>query len=109
MRTQHCRGLPARTSLIPYGSPGGGSGGVETDCRRWRRAGNYTTCAHRALADADTTARCFERLMEPVGGWGLSLCDAIREQGGPMGLLPVNPRESLLPLELEEALEHASR
>jgi predicted DNA-binding transcriptional regulator YafY len=40
-----------------------------------------------------------------VGGLGLMLCDAMREQGGPMGLLPANPRESLLPLELEEALE----
>jgi predicted DNA-binding transcriptional regulator YafY len=29
----------------------------------------------------------------------------MREQGGPMGLLPVSPRESLLPLELEEALD----
>ena len=43
--------------------------------------------------------------MEPVGGWGVCLCDALAEQGGPMGLLPANPRESLLPLELEEALE----
>ncbi len=69
------------------------------------RLGVQLTLAHRALADAQTTAAVFERLMEPVGGWGLSLCDAIREQGGPMGLLPVSPRESLLPLELEEALE----
>jgi DNA polymerase III epsilon subunit family exonuclease len=69
------------------------------------RLGITPTCAHRALADADTTAQVFERLMEPVGGWQTSLCDAIREQGGPMGLLPANPRESLLPLELEEALE----
>jgi len=61
--------------------------------------------AHRALADALTTAGVFERLMEPVGGWNTCLCDAIREQGGPMGLLPVSPRENLLPLELEEALE----
>ncbi len=29
----------------------------------------------------------------------------MNEQGGPMGLLPVSPRESLLPLEIEEALE----
>src|SRR4029453_12102298 len=29
----------------------------------------------------------------------------MREQGGPMGLLPASPRESLLPLEIEEALE----
>jgi len=69
------------------------------------RLGVFPSVAHRALADAQTTARVFEKLMEPVGGWGMCLCDAIREQGGPMGLLPVNPRESLLPLELEEALE----
>jgi DNA polymerase III subunit epsilon len=69
------------------------------------RLGIIPTCAHRALADAQTTALVFERLMEPVGGWAMCLCDAIREQGGPMGLLPANPRESLLPLELEEALE----
>lgn len=69
------------------------------------RLGIFPTVAHRALADAVTTALVYERLMEPVGGWRTCLCDAIREQGGPMGLLPVNPRESLLPLELEEALE----
>src|SRR5687767_7523474 len=69
------------------------------------RLGVFPTVAHRALADAQTTAMVFERLMEPVGGWEMCLCDALREQGGPMGLLPLNPRESLLPLELEEALE----
>ena len=69
------------------------------------RLGVQPTIAHRALADAQTTAMVFEKLMEPVGGWGICLCDAIREQGGPMGLLPVSPRESLLPLELEAALE----
>lgn len=69
------------------------------------RLGVYPSIAHRALADAQTTAQVFEKLMEPVGGWGVSICDAVREQGGPMGLLPASPRESLLPLELEEALE----
>jgi len=69
------------------------------------RLGVQPVVAHRALADAQTTAGVFEKLMEPVGGSGICLCDAIREQGGPMGLLPANPRESLLPLELEEALE----
>jgi DNA polymerase III epsilon subunit family exonuclease len=69
------------------------------------RLGYQPTTAHRALADAQTTAFVFEKLMEPVGGWDLCLCDALQQQGGPMGLLPVNPRESLLPLELEEALE----
>jgi predicted DNA-binding transcriptional regulator YafY len=43
--------------------------------------------------------------MAPVGGWEICLCDAIAQQGGPMGLLPASPRESLLPLELQEALE----
>jgi hypothetical protein len=63
------------------------------------------TTAHRALADAITTAFVFEKLLETVGGWDLTLCDAIVQQGGPMGLLPASPRESLLPLELQEALE----
>jgi len=69
------------------------------------RLGVQPVAAHRALADAITTALVFERLMEPVGGWDLCLCDAISQQGGPMGLLPASPRESLLPLELQEALE----
>jgi predicted DNA-binding transcriptional regulator YafY len=47
----------------------------------------------------------FEKLIQSTGGWSMSLCDAFAQQGGPMGLLPLNPRESLLPLELEEALE----
>jgi DNA polymerase III epsilon subunit family exonuclease len=69
------------------------------------RLGVQPTVAHRALADAQTTAFVFEKLMEPVGGWACCVCDAIREQGGPMGLMPASPRESLLPLALEEALE----
>jgi len=69
------------------------------------RMGFAPPTAHRALADAQTTAWLYEMLMHPVGGWNTTLLDAIREQGGPMGLLPANPRESLLPLELEEALE----
>jgi len=69
------------------------------------RMGFSPSTAHRALADAQTTAWVYETLMHPIGGWNASLFDAIREQGGPMSLLPANPRESLLPLELEEALE----
>jgi DNA polymerase-3 subunit epsilon len=69
------------------------------------RLGVQPTAAHRALADAITTSHVFERLLEPAGGWDLCLCDAIAQQGGPMGLLPASPRESLLPLELVEALE----
>jgi DNA polymerase III epsilon subunit-like protein len=84
--------------------------------RRYGRGGNALgklarrlditpVVAHRALADAQTTHAVFERLMEPAGGWSCSLCDALVQQGGPMGLLPASARESLLPLELEEAME----
>jgi DNA polymerase III epsilon subunit family exonuclease len=69
------------------------------------RLGVTPTTAHRALADVITTVGVFEKLLDPIGGWNLPLCDAMLAQGGKMGLLPVNPRESLLPLELEEALE----
>jgi DNA polymerase III epsilon subunit family exonuclease len=69
------------------------------------RMGITPPIAHRALADAQTTAALFQKLMEPVGGWDTCLCDAFAQQGGPMGLLPINPRQSLLPLQLEEALE----
>jgi predicted DNA-binding transcriptional regulator YafY len=48
-------------------------------------------------------------MLEPLGCWQMCLCDAIAQQGGPMGLLPVSPRESLLPLELQEALEQGGR
>jgi DNA polymerase III epsilon subunit family exonuclease len=70
-----------------------------------RRLGYESAVAHRALADARTTADVLYRLLEPSGGWGACLCDAMQQQGGAMGLLPISPRESLLPLELEEALE----
>jgi DNA polymerase-3 subunit epsilon len=70
-----------------------------------RRLGVPAQTAHRALPDARTTVGVFDKLMEPIGGWNLPFCDALLAQGGKMGLLPLNPRESLLPLELEEALE----
>jgi len=73
------------------------------------RLGVMPTAAHRALADAVTTFGVFEKLMEPAGGWEMMLCDAIGQQGGPMGLLPASPRESLLPLELQEALEQKAK
>lgn len=81
---------------------GRGGNGLQTLCRR---LGYEPSVAHRALADAVTAAEVLRRLLDPVGGWELCLADAMREQGGPMGLEPVSPRESLLPLELEEALE----
>jgi DNA polymerase III epsilon subunit family exonuclease len=84
---------------------GRGGNGLQTLCRR---LGYQPEAAHRALPDVITTCNVFERLIEPAGGWQLSLCDAIAQQGGPMGLLPAGPRRSLLPLELEEALEQRS-
>jgi DNA polymerase III epsilon subunit family exonuclease len=81
---------------------GRGGNGLQTLAPR---LGVIPSVAHRALADAQTTAAVFERLMEPVGGWDLCLCDAWQHQGGPIGLLPASPQQHLLPLELEEALE----
>jgi DNA polymerase III epsilon subunit family exonuclease len=69
------------------------------------RLGVLPTDAHRALADAVTTAGVFDKLLERIGGWDLALVDAMRHQGGPMKLLPANPKEQSLPLELEEALD----
>jgi len=69
------------------------------------RLGIAPTGAHRALADAQTTALVFQRLLEPIGGWNACLCDVMAAQGGPMGLVPAQSRESQLPLELEEALQ----
>jgi DNA polymerase III epsilon subunit family exonuclease len=70
-----------------------------------RRLGIDPTTAHRALADALTTAAVFEKLIEPIGGWRISLVDAFLAQGGPMGI-ESERKASVLPLELEEALEH---
>jgi DNA polymerase III epsilon subunit family exonuclease len=69
------------------------------------RLGVAPPTAHRAQADAQTTAAVFEKLLEPSGGWDMCLCDAIQQQGGPMGLMPAGRQEWLLPLALEEALE----
>jgi hypothetical protein len=83
--------------------------------RRFGRGGNGlarlaarlevpVTTAHRALADAETTATVLERLLTPVGGWALMLADAIAHQGGPVTFVPA-ASASALPLEIEEALE----
>jgi DNA polymerase III epsilon subunit family exonuclease len=69
------------------------------------RLGIEPPSAHRALADAQTTLGVFEKLLEPLAGWGTLLCDAMAAQGGAMGLEPTGPRRSVLPLELEEALD----
>jgi DNA polymerase III epsilon subunit-like protein len=71
-----------------------------------RRLGHEPAIVHRALPDALTTAIVFELLLASVGGWNICFCDVLREQGGPMGLMAAAARESPLPLELQEALDH---
>lgn len=70
-----------------------------------RRLGIHPPVAHRALADALTTGELLQKLLEPVGGWNISLCDAYAQQGGPLGLRPPRTRQLMLPWELQEALE----
>jgi len=82
---------------------GRGGNGLQ---RLARRLEVVPTAAHRALADAVTTAGVFDRMLGQCGGWTLPIVDVLQRQGGAMGLLPANPKESLLPLELEEALDH---
>jgi DNA polymerase III epsilon subunit family exonuclease len=83
-----------------FGRGGNGLGSLA------RRLGYEPPISHRALPDALTTAVVFELLLAPVGAWNICLCDVLKEQGGPMALLPASTRESLLPLELQEALDH---
>jgi len=101
-----CKGLAnppvldtVRIARRRFGHGGNGLGSLA------RRLGHEPAVAHRALPDAMTTAIVFELLLAPVGGWNICLCDAMREQGGPMGFLPASSSESLLPLELQEALD----
>jgi len=70
-----------------------------------RRLGITPTVAHRALADAQTTAGVFAHLIGMAGSWNLPLCDAFVMQGGATTLKPVTVPVPSLPLELEEALE----
>ena len=81
---------------------GRGGNGLSTLARR---LGHEPAIVHRALPDALTTAIVFELLLVSVGGWNICLCDVLKEQGGPMGLMPASPRENPLPFELQEALD----
>jgi len=53
-----------------------------------RRLGVEPAQSHRALADAQTTAAIYQRLLEPLGCWECCLCDALAAQGGPVSILP---------------------
>lgn len=70
-----------------------------------RRLGYEPPIAHRALPDARTTGIIFERLLEPVGGWNLQICDCLAAQGGPIALPSAGAASNPLPVELEEALD----
>jgi DNA polymerase III epsilon subunit family exonuclease len=83
-----------------FGRGGNGLGALS------RRLGHEPAVAHRALPDAQTTAIVFELLLAAIGGWAICLCDILKDQGGPMSIAPASARQSLLPLPLEEALEH---
>ncbi len=97
------RGVPILDTLrIARRRFGRGGNGLQNLARRLSLD---PLVAHRALADAETTAGVFECLMAPAGGWNMRLCDALQQQGGAMSLLPASERENLLPLHLDEALE----
>jgi DNA polymerase-3 subunit epsilon len=68
------------------------------------RLGISCVGAHRALADARTTHLVFERLMEPIGGWKIPLCDCLIQQG-PAIMVVAGSEPHPLPVELAEALE----
>ena len=77
----------------------GGNGLQKLACR----LGIVVETAHRALADCLTTAGVFETMLQPTGGWAMSLADTILLQGGPCSYAVTEPTESL-PIELEDAL-----
>ena len=69
------------------------------------RLGVPCTTAHRALADAMTTAGVLARLIEPLGGWGSSLADVFSAAGGGVKISTSAPAErAVLPEALAEAL-----
>jgi DNA polymerase III epsilon subunit family exonuclease len=62
---------------------GRGGNGLE---KLSRRLGIQAVGAHRALADAKTTALVLQELLNPLGGWDLTLADVFLHQGGAMHL-----------------------
>ena len=71
-----------------------------------RRLGVVPTDAHRALADAVTTGQVLEIMLEPLGGWDMSLIDVLSLQGGAMSLeSKADQAEKDLPPELVRAMD----
>lgn len=63
-----------------------------------------TGAAHRALADCHTTVALLQRLIEPLGGWGLSVADAVARQGGPVQVTLPTSRQSPVSEEIADML-----
>ncbi len=93
------------TVLIARRRFGRGGNGLQ---KLSRRLGVVPTDAHRALADAVTTGQVLEILLEPWGGFGCTLVDAVNAQGGPIALSKEDEADDL-PLELAEALSCRGR
>jgi DNA polymerase III epsilon subunit family exonuclease len=70
-----------------------------------RRLGIQQSCAHRALDDARTTFALLRELLDPVGGFDLSVKEAMRLQGGTVTY--TRSAQVHLPIELQEALDES--
>jgi DNA polymerase III epsilon subunit family exonuclease len=69
------------------------------------RLGVPCTTAHRALADAMTTAGVLTRMIEPLGGWSIALADVFAASGGGVRISSASPTEqTVLPAVLVDAL-----
>ena len=63
-----------------------------------------TGAAHRALADCHTTATLLQCLLEPIGGWNLTVADAVARQGGAVKFTPPTSRQSPVSEEIADML-----
>lgn len=64
------------------------------------------TAAHRALADSITTAKLFEIILEPHGGYDLLLANVIALQGGACRYFGKSASPEPVPAELEDAIRN---
>ena len=65
--------------------------------------------AHRALADVLTTAAVLEKMLSVVGGWGITLGQAIALQGGPARPIADPTRKQIVSEEVSVALVAGQR
>jgi DNA polymerase III epsilon subunit family exonuclease len=69
-----------------------------------RRLDCVPTTAHRALADCTTTLQVLGRMLEPIGGWGVTLGEVLDRLRGRVSSWGSERTGNALPLELQEAL-----